>query len=768
MSLFKVSMFANGCLPRCLKAAENLRSNKGARRALFGNLQTWNNESNSRHGVSARNRGLVLGRKQDQIMVTKQETVHIKHETVHIIDCNNGWLQAAYRISAVALPFSFLWFFSAPQFVIALTIILILCMSNRMQITSSIFVMPAWGFEGFPIASLKSITLESEDEAREPTHIVLTFQACDTRERSKESGSDVQIKRIAASRLEGQKSIRLLKLLDQYSPNFQIEPDVRRFMLGVRPPKKLDSSSKLEIRYHSLEQVKNFVELIKSYERYFWRVYSIVVALPFLCMIVFPCIAATSSWAGWFWLTLAAILGPTLGIGSFALGVFAFGYFQVLAHPITVYFGTIVSSALVLQFIGMLWQPNCLLLNESSLEMAKELNGLIFYRETFPWESFVRITLLKPPGTTAPEQWSIAFHGVTGPPLELKLSAIKGEKDRNAFLQGVEQWAPHLTRDHELIEALSPSQRKSYTELWLQALTTPPKRERLAPLSPGLVLNSGEYLITDQLGTGGQGIAYLAARSSDSEIIVVKEFVLPVFVEKIARRKSLEKFEHEAQLLRKLEHPQVVKLLDYFIEDHRAYLVLEHITGRSLRRIIDESGPMKDMDVCLLAEQMCNILQYLHGLEPPLVHRDFTPDNLILNEDGVLKLIDFNVAYRKHAHTTATVVGKHAYLPPEQFRGRPVPQSDIYAMGACLHFLLTGEDPEPVSVAHPILLCRSIDPKIEQIVERATALDTAERFASAAVMLTEFQQFREGRACTDAAENHLMELWTDEDLVAAQ
>src|SRR5262249_34843353 len=123
----------------------------------------------------------------------------------------------------------------------------------------------------------------------------------------------------------------------------------------------------------------------------------------------------------------------------------------------------------------------------------------------------------------------------------------------------------------------------------------------------------------------------------------------------------------------------------------------------------------------------------LHGLSPPVVHRDFTPDNLILNVDGTLKLIDFNVARQSVESTTSgTVVGKHAYLPPEQFRGMPETQSDIYAMGATLHFLLTGADPEPISVSHPRQICSDVSEELNAVVEKSTALDLQKRYQSVA------------------------------------
>jgi serine/threonine-protein kinase len=113
------------------------------------------------------------------------------------------------------------------------------------------------------------------------------------------------------------------------------------------------------------------------------------------------------------------------------------------------------------------------------------------------------------------------------------------------------------------------------------------------------------------------------------------------------------------------------------------------------------------------------------------IHRDFTPDNLILNSKGKLKLIDFNVAQQIQEGSTGTIVGKHAYVPPEQFRGKAVLQSDLYAFGATLHYLLTGADPEPISVSSPASKNVLISAGFDEIVKRATALQTNKRYQSA-------------------------------------
>ena len=171
-----------------------------------------------------------------------------------------------------------------------------------------------------------------------------------------------------------------------------------------------------------------------------------------------------------------------------------------------------------------------------------------------------------------------------------------------------------------------------------------------------------------------------------------------------------------------------MKLLDYFVEDHRAYLVLEHIDGLSLADCVKQNGKFEEAQTIDLCQQMCDILQYLSANDPPIIHRDFTPDNLILNQDGTLKLIDFNVAHQDSQDgTTGTVVGKPSYMPPEQFRGLPCMQSDLYAMGASLYFLLVGQDPVAISCANPCGDGASVSPELNLLVQKLTEPELSRR-----------------------------------------
>jgi len=385
---------------------------------------------------------------------------------------------------------------------------------------------------------------------------------------------------------------------------------------------------------------------------------------------------------------------------------------------------------IIVAVYGWLKQPTNLELSGLGIRLFTKLGKLDWSDGiSLKWCDISRVELHQPSSKTNVSDCELVF--VTqGRSLRLKLGSLESVAEKELILKAIEKWAPSVHRSAEVIQALQAPSNHSYTELWLQALAGPPKREKLKPLVEGAIIRDGLYTVIRPIGIGGQGFAYLSKNNLTGESVVLKEFLLPVFVDMSVRKKALVKFENEAKILKQLDHPQIVRLLDFLVEDHRAYLVLEHIDGLSMRKIVQQQGKLAESQVRDLAKQMCKIQRYLHSLTPPVVHRDFTPDNLILRKDGTLKVIDFNVAQQIESTATGSVVGKHAYLPPEQFRGQPVPQSDIYALGATLSFLLTGEDPEPISESHPRQSCPSVSLQMDALVAKATSTELAQRYLS--------------------------------------
>lgn len=459
------------------------------------------------------------------------------------------------------------------------------------------------------------------------------------------------------------------------------------------------------------------------------------------------------SWKkGAFMLTIAALFllfgGPTL-FASALPGLFAAG---AAASGTTIGSASAAASAatasslisaivncMVLPLFGFIifhvWRtPTNLELTNNGVRFLWRYPGFKRVGPMVPWTAIEDVSIKRPFGKTLPQDASVCLSGSGGKELlNAKLRFIPSVDDKANFLEALEKWCRRSTaRGADVIELLSPPADHSYTELWLQALSAPPKRERLKPLLPEAVLHDDSYQIICDIGAGGQGFAYLATDMKTHEKVVLKEYLLPIFVDMDSRRQAISHFEMEARTLQSLQSDQIVKLLDFFIEDHRAYLVLEHIDGESLKQLVERIGPLKTHNVLQLASQMCEILHYLHGLTPPLVHRDFTPDNLILRPDGKLKLIDFNVAQKldNESTFTGTIVGKQSYLPPEQFRGTACPASDIYALGCCLFYLLVGHDPEPITVSHPRKERDSVPPELDQITAKATELEVEDRFTT--------------------------------------
>lgn len=496
----------------------------------------------------------------------------------------------------------------------------------------------------------------------------------------------------------------------------------------------------IDIPYHPHEQLDKFFNSLGENEKYFWICWLTVLTVPCIAMIpdiIWGFVADCNN------LERSLHAPPLLKLLDYMRdeawrlaidGVnFAGGaYLRVAEHPfwICVFIGMAVLSAVA--FGMFIFQPNRIRLRREGIQISFNWRKLELSRTIYPWKDMVQFQLDQFGDYVNPEKWRLQIKMLDGTTVNLKIEAIKGTEAREKFLNTIAEMAPHAVIDPALMKALMPPQRESYTELWLQSLSAPPQRSRHSPLTPNQKLKGGRFIIERQLAVGGQGVAYIAAdrNAVSSEKVVLKEFVLPVYTNKSIRKHSLERFENEARIMGVLDHPKIVKLRDYFLEDHRAYLVLEHIDGVNLRKHIQKAGRLSESEIISLALQMCEMLEYLHGQSPPVVHRDFTPDNLILDRSGKLVLIDFNVAQQRQWTVTGTVVGKHAYLPPEQFRGQPTTQSDLYAMGATLFYLVTGHDPEPLSTSNPARFDSSISADFDAIVAALTAVEAENRIAN--------------------------------------
>ena len=274
---------------------------------------------------------------------------------------------------------------------------------------------------------------------------------------------------------------------------------------------------------------------------------------------------------------------------------------------------------------------------------------------------------------------------------------------------------------------------------------TPTKRRtRPGPMTAGAVLQ-GRYHIVRELGSGGMGAVYEAVDERLGATVAIKE---TFSIDERLRRH----FEQEARLLARLHHAALPRVSDYFTEDGRAFLVMQFISGDDLAQVIaDRREAFPPQQVIAWADQLLDALIYLHTRDRQIVHRDIKPHNLKVTESGQIALLDFGLA-KTHAGEHSTTQSSHSlfgytrrYSPLEQMQDQGTsPQSDIYALGATLYHLLTGEKPPDALVRAAALangkddllepahkLNPTVGAELSEILTRAMALNAFDRFADA-------------------------------------
>lgn len=262
-------------------------------------------------------------------------------------------------------------------------------------------------------------------------------------------------------------------------------------------------------------------------------------------------------------------------------------------------------------------------------------------------------------------------------------------------------------------------------------------------LVPGTELQN-RYRVVRQLGKGGMGAVYEAVDLRLDATVAIKE----AFSRDARLRKQ---FEHEARLLAQLHHMALPRVMDYFSEGDRVFLVMQFIEGEDLAEIIArQPGPLPRNTVIAWADQLLDALIYLHTRARQIIHRDIKPHNLKLTVEGKIALLDFGLAKTDSdtsaVNSSASIFGfTRRYSPPEQMQDQGTsPQSDIYALGATLYHLLTGVKPPDAMVrtaaiakaeADPLRpaneLHAAVGPEISAILLKAMELNPARRFTDA-------------------------------------
>lgn len=265
-------------------------------------------------------------------------------------------------------------------------------------------------------------------------------------------------------------------------------------------------------------------------------------------------------------------------------------------------------------------------------------------------------------------------------------------------------------------------------------------------------LLEGRYRLEASVGRGGMGTTYRAVDVDDGGEVAVKE--LPV--RRVDTVKAMELFEREASVLEELDHPGVPDYHDDFSagegSDLSLYLVQEFIEGETLEAYLDRHRPTEE-EVLETLENVLEIFEYLHGLEPPVIHRDVKPDNIMRRcESGELVLVDFG-AVREVVEQSesggSTVAGTFGYMAPEQFMGRAEPSTDIYGIGATAVSMLAGRHPRELLNHNRELEWRSavdVGPAVEAVIGEMLESDPGRRPSGAAELAERIRRIRSGES----------------------
>lgn len=258
------------------------------------------------------------------------------------------------------------------------------------------------------------------------------------------------------------------------------------------------------------------------------------------------------------------------------------------------------------------------------------------------------------------------------------------------------------------------------------------------------------YRIVSVLGKGGMGIVYKAYDTKLDRYVAIKLLNSTV----IDKERFIERFKREAKNQAKLSHPNIVTVYGFIEYSNLLGIVMEYVEGESLEKVIDRQGRLNLFDVIYILKQLLQGIGYAHS--KGFIHRDIKPSNIILNKEGVTKIMDFGISkslYDNDMTKTGSKIGTVYYMSPEQIKGKDITnRSDIYSIGCTIYEMITGTPPFDFTSEYEIMESHlkktapklsekipGIPAELEKVIAKALQKDPNQRYSSCEEMLAEVQ-----------------------------
>ena len=244
-------------------------------------------------------------------------------------------------------------------------------------------------------------------------------------------------------------------------------------------------------------------------------------------------------------------------------------------------------------------------------------------------------------------------------------------------------------------------------------------------LNKGYILDD-KYEVIKILGMGGMGTVYLCKNTRLDNLWAIKET-------KKDNKVDIDNLT-ESNILKKLNHPGIPKIIDIFSENSKFYLVEEYIEGKTLKEYVKESSNLKVEEACRIISSLCDIIEYLHSFNPPIIYRDVKPSNIMITPSGKVVLIDFGISkiYKVNNDDDTVNLGSNGYAAPEQSGiGQSCRQTDIYGIGMLMYFMTTGK--VSATAAEPLLnenYGDSTNTDLKKIIQKCVQSQIKDRYTS--------------------------------------